>query len=666
MIGSFRRSALAALICALSACGGGGGGGATNPPSPPINTAPRFTTLAFDAVEDAPVSARLVATDAEAQAITFALVTNPSHGAVSDFTSAGAFTYLATSNYVGIDTFTVSARDSAGAETIATITITVGARNDLPSIRDDVITASGTNPLVDVLANDTDSDGEPLTITIEGTPDFGTAAVENGRVRLTLPAGFQGFNTFTYRAVDAAGEGAAGRVVVFIDTEPVRFFYVTNEEGAYARNLYGDDLIARNPITAFTDNEATALGRWVYVSDNGRTVLFDEIGNMNAPSGRRFWTVAPADGSGSPRRLNGPLAIGESAEDHPVMSSDGRWVVYRIRDANSVDHFYLADVTRSDAPREITAPVMGGAYVEDAFDFDAQSRYLFMSVTMPNAAGMAIYRAPVTDPSAAQMFFPAAANRGAYTGYVDTDGSRAIVIGYGATETRLYLARASDPANPLVLSPGAVHPESMMGSYRADWLRNRLIFNVDTVPGSSTYTSTIHVADLATGNWTALGAIPGDLTRPEFIDLHPSENTALFSTTLNDPVIGISDELREVDLVAGAPTRLQSETRTSSAQYVNAGASVLIANRCSLQVLPRNDPTHAKDLFTDACATNHRFSRDGKNIMVSAAPWSDTSSSDSIWAISQTTGAGTFAKRLVQVTTQPFTYVSVATVAPRY
>jgi hypothetical protein len=171
---------------------------------------------------------------------------------------------------------------------------------------------------------------------------------------------------------------------------------------------------------------------------------------------------------------------------------------------------------------------------------------------------------------------------------------------------------------------------------------------------------------LATGNWTALGTIPGDLTRPEFIDLHPSENTALFGTRLNDPMTGMSYQLREVDLVAGAPTRLQSETQIYSAQYANAGASVLIANLCSLQVLPRNDPTHAKDLFTDACATNHRFSRDGKNIMVSAAPWSDTFSSDSIWAISQTTGTGTFAKRLVQVTTEPFTYVSVATVAPRY
>lgn len=54
-------------------------------------------------------------------------------------------------------------------------------------------------------------------------------------------------------------------------------------------------------------------------------------------------------------------------------------------------------------------------------------------------------------------------------------------------------------------------------------------------------------------------------SRSSHASRHPSENTALFSTTLNDPMTEISDELWEVDLVAGAPTRLQSEARTSSA-----------------------------------------------------------------------------------------------------
>lgn len=345
-------------------------------------------------------------------------------------------------------------------------------------------------------------------------------------------------------------------------------------------------------------------------------------------------------------------------------------MVYQVLDAGFLDHFYLADLTSTAAPREILPPAGGLSIAEESFKFDAQSQYLFLSVSMQLSGGqqgLTIYRAPVSNPSAMQPFFsPAVADRAAYTGYVDADGSRAVVITYGPTDTRLHLTRASDPANPLTLTPAGVQdPDFMMGSYRADWEHNRLLFNIDTLPGAPIYTSTFHVADLVTGSWTALGNLPGDFFRPEFSDVHPSGTAALFETRVNDPSTGIASQIREVDVASGQTRLLEASNLSKVVRYTNDGDTVLLARQGNIATFPRNDPDHPQQLFTEEFATNYRFSPDGKVISVSAAPLTDTFADDSIWAVNQTTASGTFAKRLVRVTTEPFAYVSVGTVAPR-
>jgi len=664
------------FTCMLTACGGGGGGGSSNPPPSTPNTAPTFVTTTFNATEDTNLAATVTATDAQGQAITFARVTNPAHGTISDFTGSGNFTYLGAPNYFGPDSFTISATDSSGAQSTAAVSITVAAVNDVPTVRDDVITASGTHPLIDVLANDDEPDGEALSLTLVGAPDFGTAVVENGHIRLTLPTGFQGFNTFAYGALDGAGGGRTARVVVFIDAEPVRFFYLTNEEGDYARNIYADDLISRRRVTSFTTASPTAMGQWMYVSQNGRTILFDEVDATPASLGRRFWTAAAANGSSAPRRLNAALTAGQSIELASGPSPDGRWVVYRISHPSAETRFFLADLTTDAAPREILAPA-GARRIEaqgEDIAFDPQSQNLIVPVKMElpgGQLGMSLFRSPVTDPSAMQPFFSAAEpNRDTYTAYVSPDGSRAILIAYGTTGVQLFMARTSDPTHPLAVSPLLTDPLKMMGSYRVDWAHDRLMFNFDTHPGITPYSSTLHVTELATGLWTALGNLPGDFTRPEFEDVHPGGGSVLITTTVTDPVTGIAEEAREIDLVAGLPSRVfERRNDYLGPRYTNGGDTVMLVPIGGLvQTFARNDPSHSKSHFTAGYASNYRSSPDGKILSASGADSLAATFSDSIWAFNQTTGAGTFAKRLVQVPNAGtlFSYVSVGSIAPRY
>src|SRR5215510_9567974 len=110
------RRFTAGLSVLLVSCGGGGSGGGSQPPSPPpsppANQAPTITSVTFAATEDHDYVGALTATDPEGNAVTFSRTTDPAHGEVTSFTSAGAFTYRPAPNYTGSDTFSVKATDS--------------------------------------------------------------------------------------------------------------------------------------------------------------------------------------------------------------------------------------------------------------------------------------------------------------------------------------------------------------------------------------------------------------------------------------------------------------------------------------------------------------------------------------------------------------------------
>ena len=219
---------------------------------PPVNQAPTITSLTFAATEDHDYVGAMTATDPEGTAITFSRTSDPTHGQVTSFTAAGAFTYRPAANFAGSDTFSVRATDAANAQVTATITINVAnGDDDAPILRTDILQATGANPLVDVLANDEEPDGEALTLTLVGNPDFGSATVENRRIRFSLPAGFKGFNRFEYRAVDSAGQGGVVKAVVFVDAQPARLVYFSTSSATNGySNVYVDDFVSTRRLTS--------------------------------------------------------------------------------------------------------------------------------------------------------------------------------------------------------------------------------------------------------------------------------------------------------------------------------------------------------------------------------------------------------------------------------
>jgi len=95
--------------------------------------------------------------------------------------------------------------------------VTVVPVDDPPIARDDVAyTRSGTPVSVDVLANDTDADGDRIMLTGVSDVSAGRATVVGRRVVWWPPTGFLGAATLTYAVADGKGGHGQARVVVHV------------------------------------------------------------------------------------------------------------------------------------------------------------------------------------------------------------------------------------------------------------------------------------------------------------------------------------------------------------------------------------------------------------------------------------------------------------------
>jgi VCBS repeat-containing protein len=114
-------------------------------------------------------------------ALTAAKVTDPSHGTVT-LNADGSFSYTPNANFNGTDSFTYTASDGQADSTVATVTLTIRPVNDPPVADDDTATTQkNTAVIILVLANDSDADDEPLTIT-----SVSPVVVSEGRSRPTV------------------------------------------------------------------------------------------------------------------------------------------------------------------------------------------------------------------------------------------------------------------------------------------------------------------------------------------------------------------------------------------------------------------------------------------------------------------------------------------------
>ena len=232
---------------------GDGGGGGTN-------QAPVGIASSASGTEDGPpVTGQVQATDPEGSPLTYALVANSAvGGSVSINASTGAYSFDSAPNFNGTASFRFTASDGSRTSTPTAVTIAIAAVNDAPvAVADSASTSQGTPILINVLANDSDVDGDPLTIAAVGGAGNGTTQIQNGQLRYAPNAGFVGNDSFSYTISDGAGGTAQAIAAVSVGatgTPSSSTLSLTFRQGANGYSGAVDTMLKQNrPTISFDD-----------------------------------------------------------------------------------------------------------------------------------------------------------------------------------------------------------------------------------------------------------------------------------------------------------------------------------------------------------------------------------------------------------------------------
>ena len=162
--------------------------------------------------------------DSDGDFLEIVSLTQPSHG-TAEINSTSEIRYTPNPDFYGQDTFTYTAADPGGQESTGEVTVQVAAVNDPPQAANDVIaTNEDTAKELNVLANDTDPDGDVLTVTLVQNPAHGNVQILSGGVcRYTPSSDFSGSDLFTYQISDSSASSSAtvNVTVAAVNDKPV-------------------------------------------------------------------------------------------------------------------------------------------------------------------------------------------------------------------------------------------------------------------------------------------------------------------------------------------------------------------------------------------------------------------------------------------------------------
>jgi VCBS repeat-containing protein len=228
--------------------------------------------------------------DADGDTLSAELGSGPSHGVVS-LNADGSFTYTPAANFNGSDSFTYRASDGTLASNLATVTVTVSATNDAPTV---TVAAGGTcgsndhSGTVNLAVADVEGQAAGLTLSIASS---NPVLVPSGNV---VFGGSGAARTMTVNALDGRS-GTAILTVTVSDGQDSGTVQVTVTVGGGGKDtLTGGD--GADLLLAQSNNDTLTGG-------DGNDLLCGDSGSDNISGGAGDDSLG--GGSGTDRLTGG-------------------------------------------------------------------------------------------------------------------------------------------------------------------------------------------------------------------------------------------------------------------------------------------------------------------------------------------------------------------------
>jgi large repetitive protein len=328
-------------------------------------TATATVTLVISAVNDVPVANPSTATTNEDTPVVLPVLANDSDAdgdpltvtAVSAANGTvtinpdGTVRYVPNPNFNGTDIVTYTISDGQGGTSTSTVTVTVVPVNDVPVAVNDTATTPEDSPVtIPVLGNDTDADGNPLTITAATSPNGTVVINPDGTITFTPNANFNGPTTITYTISD--GQGGTATATVAVNVTPVNDAPVARPDTATGTE---DTPLRISPLTNDSDDDGNPLTIVSASSPNGTvtinpdgTITFVPVADFNGPTTITY-QISDGQGGFSTATINVTIA---AVNDPPVAVND----VFTMDEDTTVRIPVLAnDTDRDGDPLRVTA-----------------------------------------------------------------------------------------------------------------------------------------------------------------------------------------------------------------------------------------------------------------------------------------------------------------------
>ncbi|WP_404972822.1 tandem-95 repeat protein [Vibrio campbellii] len=197
----------------------------------PINDAPVANDDSAATDEDTPVTINVLPndTDVDGDTLTIVNASVPAEQGTVEIVD-GKLVFTPADNFNGEATISYTVSDGA-LEDSAEVSVTVNPINDAPVANDDSAATDEDTPVtIDVLTNDTDVDGDTLTIVNASVPaDQGTVEIVDGKLIFTPADNFNGEATISYMVSDGVLEDSAE---VSVTVNPINDAPVANDDSA--------------------------------------------------------------------------------------------------------------------------------------------------------------------------------------------------------------------------------------------------------------------------------------------------------------------------------------------------------------------------------------------------------------------------------------------------
>jgi hypothetical protein len=311
-------------------------------------------------------------TDSDGDSVTvLSINTDPEYGTAE--ISNGKLFYAPDSNYNGTDSLTYIVKDGNGGRDEATVAITITAVNDAPSVVGDTLTvdAGSSSNVVSVIDNDSDVDGDDLSISSITDALHGTASLTDGVLTYTPEADYTGSDSFTYKLSDGTTEStgtvnitvSAGNTLptVVADTGTVTEDSKNNVIDVLANDTDADsDTLSVASVTQGENGTVQLSSGSVFYTPDADFAGTDNFaytandGNGGISSGRVVITVTAVD--------DDPTAVNDTLDSVEVGS--GKIEVDLISNDTDVDGDTISITSVGDALYGTTTFAAGSIYYQ--------------------------------------------------------------------------------------------------------------------------------------------------------------------------------------------------------------------------------------------------------------------------------------------------------------